>query len=87
MNGQSIREFVRVLKLHRDHPAKLVAQAVEQALEYGCIHADGVKLCLRQLLNPDTPVPSLNQADLPQWSAAGEQPPDLNCYDQLLERV
>jgi hypothetical protein len=87
LNGQGIREFVRVLKLHRDHPTQLVAQAVEQALEYGCIHADGVQLCLRQLLNPDTPVPSLNQADLPQWVAVGEQPPDLNCYDQLLERV
>jgi transposase len=87
LNGQSIREFVRVLKLHRDHPAKLVAQAVEQALEYGCIHADGVKLCLRQLLNPDTPAPSLNLIDRPQWAAVGEQPPDLNCYDQLLERV
>jgi hypothetical protein len=56
-------------------------------LEYGCIHADGVKLCLRQLLNPDTPAPSLNLIDLPQWAAVGEQPPDLNCYDQLLERV
>jgi transposase len=87
LNGQSIREFVRVLKLHRDHPAKLVAQAVEQALEYGCVHADGVELCLRQLLNPDTLVPSLSPVDLPRWATVGEQPPDLNCYDQLLERV
>ncbi len=87
LNGQSIREFVRVLKLHRDHPAKLVAQAIEQALEYGCIHADGVKLCLHQLLKPDAPVRSLNLANLPQWASVGEQSPDLNCYDQLLERV
>jgi len=87
LNGQSIREFVRVLKLHRDHPAKLVAQAVEQALEYGCIHADGVELCLRQLMNVNAPVQSLNLADLPQWASVGEQPPDLSCYDQLLERA
>lgn len=87
LNGQSVREFVRVLKLHRDHPAKLVAQAVEQALEYGCVHADGVELCLRQLLNPDMPLPSLSLSGLPSWAAVGEQPPDLNCYDQLLERV
>jgi transposase len=87
LNGQSIREFVRVLELHRDHPAKLVTQAVEQALEYGCIHADGVKLCLRQLLNPDTALPSLSLADLPPWATVGEQSPDLTCYDQLLERV
>ena len=47
----------------------------------------GVELCLHQLLNPDTPVPSLGLADLPTWATLGEQPPDLNCYDQLLERV
>jgi transposase len=87
LNGQSIREFVRVLKLHRDHPAELVEQAVKQALEYGCIRADGVELCLRQLLNPDTPVSALSLVDLPTWAMVGEQPPDLNCYDQLLERV
>jgi hypothetical protein len=87
LNGQGIREFVRVLKLHRDHPAGLVEQAVKQALEYGCIRADGVELCLHQLLNPDTPVPSLSLAGLPKWATVGEQPPDLNCYDQLLEKV
>jgi len=87
MNGQGIREFVRVLKLHRDHPARMVTQAVEQALEYGCIHADGVELCLRQLLAPDAPPISLSWVDLPQWAAVGEQPPNLHCYDQLLEGV
>jgi transposase len=86
-NGQGIREFVRVLKLHRDHPAKLVTQAVEQALDYGCIHADGVELCLRQFSNSDTPVPSLDLADIPPWAAVGEQPPDLTAYDRLLERA
>ena len=87
LNGRSIREFVQVLKLHRDHPARLVAQAVEQALEYGCVNADGVALCLHQLSYPDTPQPSLTPADLPPWATIGDQPPDLHCYDQLLERV
>ena len=87
LNGHSIREFVRVLKLHRDHPAALVEKAVKQALEYGCTRADGVELCLRQLVNPDTPVPALSLADLPTWAMVGEQPPDLTRYDQLLERV
>jgi len=86
-SGQSIREFVRVLKLHADHPAKLLAQAVEQALEYGCVHADGVQLCLHQLLNPGMVIPSLVLADLPSWAVMREQAPNLNCYDQLLERV
>jgi len=87
LNGHSIREFVRVLKLHRDHPAALVEKAVKQALEYGCTRADGVELCLRQLVNPDTPVPALSLSDLPTWAMVGEQPPDLTRYDQLLERV
>jgi transposase len=87
LNGQGVREFVRVLRLHRDHPAKLVAQAIEQALAYGCVHADGVELCLHQLSSPEAPVPSLTLTDQPSWATVGEQPPDLSCYDRLLERM
>jgi hypothetical protein len=87
LNGRSVREFVRVLKLHNDHPSKLVAQAIKMALEYGCIHFDGVQLCLHQLLRPGTMTPSLNSIDLPQWALVGEQSPDLSCYDKLLERI
>ena len=91
-DGRGIREFVRVLKLHGDHPAELVRQAVAQALEYGCAHSDGVTLCLNQLLNPAMAVLSLDraihsEADQPAWATVGTQPPDLNRYDQLLERV
>ena len=86
-NGRGIREFIRILELHQEHPANLVAQAVEQALEYGCIHADGVTLCLRHLLDPEGSMPSLIWAEPPPWAAVGEQGPDLACYDRLLERV
>lgn len=85
-NGQGIREFVRVLKLQRDHPADLVQQAVEQALACGCAHADGVELCLRQLLNPGESVSSLILPDSSPWAGVGTQPLDLTCYDRLLER-
>jgi len=86
-NGRGIREFIRILELHQEHPANLVAQAVEQALEYGCIHADGVTLCLRHLLDPEGSMPSLIWAEPPPWAAVGEQGPDLACYDRLLERI
>jgi transposase len=86
-NGQAIREFVHVLNLHKEHPADLVTRAIEQALEYGCAHADGVTLCLHQLLEPDRLAPSLSWAPPPPWAAVGEQAPDLACYDRLLERV
>jgi transposase len=76
-----VREFVRVLKLHQEYPAEWV----EQALQFGCIHADGVKLCLHQIQNPSAPIPPLQptgtQAHLFQ---VGSQPLDLHRYEQLL---
>jgi transposase len=81
-----IREFVRILKLHRDHPAQLVEQAVSLALEYGCAHSEGVELCLQQLLNPESPVAALDLTNQPHLASVGMQPLDLSCYDRLLER-
>jgi hypothetical protein len=86
-DGRGVREFVRVLKLHQDHPADRIAQAIEQALEYGCVHADGVKLCLHQLVHPETPVSPIDLVRWPELVGVGTQAPDLQCYDRLLERV
>lgn len=81
--GPSVREFVRVLKLHDKYPANLVEQAVTQALEYGCLHADGIELCVRQLLRPEASVVPLDLTEHPRLN--GELAPlDLRCYDQLL---
>jgi len=85
--GRGVREFVRILKLHHDHPAHLVTQAVGQALEYGCAHADGVQLCLQQLVHPGWPVSPMDLTRWPQLVGVGTQAPDLHCYEQLLERV
>jgi transposase len=82
-DGQGVREFVRILRLHEKHPAHVVEQAVAQALEYGCIHADGVELCLRQLLRPETTAVALDLAGHPKLSSDVERP-DLHCYEQLL---
>jgi hypothetical protein len=86
-DGRGVREFVRILKLHRDHPANLVTEAVEQALAHRCAHADGVELCLRQLEEPGTPIASMDLTQWPELMAVGTQSPDLRCYDRLLERV
>jgi len=85
-DGRGVQEFIRVLKLHQTHPPERVAQAVAQALEYGCIHADGVELCLRQLLNPEPLVLPLVWGEQPAWADVGKQRPDLHCYEQLLAR-
>jgi hypothetical protein len=86
-DGRGVREFIAVLQLCRRYPEPLVEQAVRQALAYGCGHADGVELCLRQLVNPDVRVPSLDLADSPAWAALGSQPLNLERYDQLLQRA
>jgi transposase len=85
--GRGVREFVRILKLHKDHPADLVIQAVTQALEYGCGHADGVQLCLHQLVGPERPVSPIDLNSWPQLVTVATQAPNLHRYDQLLERV
>ena len=84
-DGEGIREFIRVLSLHQEHPAKLVEQAIGQALTYGCTHADGVTLCLNQLLQPETPLVQLDLSDQPHLATVGDQIVDLGLYDQLLQ--
>jgi len=80
---EGLREFIRILKLHQEYPAQLIEQAVGQALAYGCLHLDGVKLCLRQFLVPTLAVSALDLSAHPQLGIAIELP-DLRCYDQLL---
>lgn len=82
--SRGVREFLKILKLHQDYPAQTVEQAVTSALEYGCVHSDGVQLCLHQLLNPESMVPPLNLTDHPRLASVGHQPVDLGCYEQLL---
>ncbi len=83
VGGSSVREFVRILRLHETYPADILEQAVSQALAYGCIHADGVELCARQLLHPESARAAL---ELKPNSRLDTHiaPPDLRCYDQLL---
>lgn len=83
-DGSGVRDFIRVLHLHQQHPAPLIEQAVSLALSYGCAHADGVELCLRQLLQPEPAVPALDLTDRPRLAPLGTQPLNLGQYDQLL---
>jgi hypothetical protein len=73
-----------VLQLHQQYPAELIEQAVGQALHYHCPHADGVELCLRQLLQPEPVAVSLDVSQHPKLQGVGEQPISLNAYNQLL---
>jgi transposase len=82
--GRGIREFVQILRLHETHPAPLIEQAIEQALTYGCVHAEGVKLCLHHLLRPEHSPDVLDLTGQPHLAQIGAQPLDFQLYDALL---
>jgi hypothetical protein len=82
-----VKEFVRILRLHQEHPAQLIEQAVEQALDYGCVHADGVIHCLHALEQPQLELPILDLSQKPHLAELGTQPVELQQYDQLVERL
>jgi len=83
-DGGGIKQFIQVLQLHQQYPAELVEQAISQALQYHCPHPDGVELCLRQLLQPELTLTSLDLSHKPALQTVGRQPADLNVYNQLL---
>jgi hypothetical protein len=83
--GRGVREFVRILQLHQQHPATLIEAAIEQALAYGCIHFDGVWQCVQQQqLTSESVTSSLDLTMHPHLQRIGTQPIDLHCYEQLL---
>ena len=61
-----------------------VAAAIGDALTFGCVHADGVRLCLYQRQHPDTPTVPLDLQTRPSLAAVRPPPVDLMMYDQLL---
>jgi transposase len=83
-DGQGIRQFIQILKLHQTQPADLIEQAIAQALAYNCAHLDGVELCLRQLQQPEPVFSSLDLSDRPNLATVGQQGWDVARYDQLL---
>lgn len=85
--GRGIREFVQILALHKSHPDEVVRAAVTEALRYGAVHTDGVKLCLRQHAQPNAPVRPLSFEEEPAWAQVGSEAPSLHTYNELLERI
>jgi transposase len=82
-DGQGVREFLDILKLHLSYPDKLVEQAVKMAVDFGAAHLDGVQLCLRQLSHPKTSVKPIDLDFHPELNQIGNQPVNLGQYDQL----
>jgi transposase len=85
-DGRGVKEFIAVLKLHQDHPADQIQQAVHAALELGAASLDGVMLCLRQLQQTQPQLTLLETERFAPLAAFGNQPVNLQQYDQLLAR-
>jgi hypothetical protein len=83
-DGRGLREFLAILKLHLDHPAEHVEQAIRAALALGAAHLDGVELCLRQLETSQDAPAALDLSGYPQLQEIGVQPVNLSQYDRLL---
>jgi transposase len=82
--GRGVREFIAVLKLHREYPRDLVEQAVQSAVRLGASHLDGVRLCLRQDLEQHPLLPPIDLNNHPKLATVGNQPLDLGQYNRLL---
>ena len=90
-DGRGVQEFVRILQLHQTYPVAQMEQAIEQALNLGCCHLDGVRYCLSQITGtplpkPGMPLQNLDLSHRPDLDAVGKQPIDLTRYEQLLKQ-
>jgi transposase len=85
-DGRGVKEFIAVLKLHREYPADQVQRAVQAALELGAASLDGVRLCLRQLPHAQPQFPALEAERFATLAAFGNQPVNLAQYDRLVAR-
>jgi hypothetical protein len=83
-DGQGIREFIAILKLHQTYPVHLVEQAVQLAVHSGIFSLDGVKYYLLQQFCPLPATGPLDLSHLPHLASIGCQPVDLQIYNQLL---
>jgi transposase len=84
--GGGVKEFIAVLKLHQEHPADQIQQAVHNTLELGAASLDGVRLCLRQLQTSQPPLLALEAERFANLAAFGNQPVNLQQYDRLVAR-
>lgn len=85
-DGRGVKEFIAILKLHREYAADQVEQAVQAALELGAASLDGVLLYLRQLQQAQPQFPTLETERFASLAAYGNQPVNLEQYDQLVAR-
>jgi transposase len=83
-DGRGLREFIAILKLHREYSTQEIEQAIRACLQQGIPNLDSIRLQLRFKREPEPPVNPLSLAKRPQLQGIGEQPVRLGQYDRLL---
>jgi len=83
--SRAIREFIRILQFHQQHPAHLIQEAIAAAMDQNLLHVAGVRYCLNGLLHPTPELSALDLTTHPQLVSIGSQPVDVTHYDRLLE--
>ena len=85
--GQGIREFISILKLHQSSAPGTLEKAVDAAVSSGMMGLDGVMYQLQRLVTSTPQIDALDLSNLPQLANIGRQAVDLRLYNQLLEKV
>jgi transposase len=85
--AQATREFVRILRLHEDHPEEIIAQALQDALDGHCYNVDGVKQIVLRLAEPAQATPPLETETLSVPDVGPVVWPQVEQFDQLLQTV
>jgi hypothetical protein len=85
--AQATREFVRILRLHEDHPEEVIAQALQDALDGHCYSVDGVKQIVLRLAEPAQATPPLETETLSVPDVGPVVWPQVEQFDQLLQTV
>ncbi len=83
-DGRCLREFIAILKLHREHPSHEVEQAIRTCLKQGSPRLDSIRLLLRHERAPELLASPLDLTGRPKLQGVGEQPLRLTQYDRLL---
>ncbi|WP_425622518.1 IS21 family transposase [Brevibacillus borstelensis] len=81
-----MKEFVRLLLLHREFDTSLVKEALEEACQKGMFQYDAVRQLLFQRTLPEHRLPQLSLAEDSSVPRIQVKAPDLSQYNRLLQK-
>ena len=82
--GQGVREFISILKLHQSYSSEILEKAVSAAVLNGRMGLDGVMYHLQRSFTSVPQLQPINLSNLPLLANVGCQPVDLHIYEQLM---